>query len=122
MKKLIAAIVLVAIVAFAAVFFIDFSGTKDGQSVTVTISEGTSAMDIAKTLKEHKVISHPMLFFTYAKLSGKSASFKAGEHSLRESMPYSQAAAALVKSPGEKAVTVTIPEGYELSMIADKLA
>lgn len=122
MKKIIAALVLVALVAFAAVFFIDFSGQKDGQSVTVTIREGTSAMDIAKTLKEHKVVGHPMLFFTYAKLSGKSASFKAGEHSLREAMPYSQAAAALVKSPGDKAVTVTIPEGYELSMIADKLA
>mgnify|MGYP000689461770 CR=1 FL=1 len=98
----------------------DYTGAfQSSREVTVSIPDGSSGREIAALLRESGVISHPTVFYAYARFSGQGGGFKAGEYTLRSDMSYSEIAGLLVKGTlREDVATVTFPEGLTLREIA----
>ncbi len=85
------------------------------------ITRGMGIKQISNLLKEQGIIEHPLLFTSWARITGSGQRIKAGEYSLSASLSPVEILAIL-----EEGKTflhkVTIPEGYSLKQIADVLA
>lgn len=98
---------------------IDYIGVV-GKNVTINIPQGSGASQIAKTLKEKKVITFSSLFLNY--IGDEAENLKAGVHVFTTHMGYKKTLEELKKDvPLEDSITITIPEGYELREICDLL-
>lgn len=91
--------------------------------VIVEIPEDSDHGDVAKILKKNDVIEHRFLFSAFASLTKRGAEYPAGEYKLNSNMDYRAMLRRLTSKKGAlNTVTVTIPEGYEVSQIVDLLA
>jgi UPF0755 protein len=125
--RILAAVVLIVILLFLNSLFQPFHGGGHGR-VEVTIPKGSSVGEVGDLLEKEGVISGGFiasastLFQARVTLEGKRSSLYAGKFALEEDMSYSEAISELSKEPstsGEsKFVTVTIPEGYTRTQIA----
>ena len=93
-----------------------------GEKVAVDIVPGTSASSVATKLEEKGVITSAGIFRLYLKVSGGAGSIQAGEYELRKNLSMGEAKAALRRGPSIKFQKLTIPEGFTLEQIADKVA
>lgn len=120
-KRIITAIALLLalILIFAAA---DFSGVIKGRSVTVKVESGEGLSSVAKKMKQSGVVFSSRLFETYAVLKGADASVQAGSHRMNKHMGFKNAVESLI-SPGinDGAVRLTVPEGFEIYRLADKV-
>ncbi len=109
-KKSIGALIILLIIT-ALIVFMDYKGLN-GDTVTVTIPQGSGASAIVRQLKENGVIRFPRLFSQYIKKD--AAHLRAGVHIFTKSMGYADTLAELKRDvPLENTVIITIPEGYE---------
>jgi uncharacterized YceG family protein len=125
--RILAVVVLIVILLFLNSLFQPFHGGGHGR-VEVTIPKGSSVGEVGELLEKEGVISGGFiasastLFQARVTLEGKRSSLYAGKFALEEDMSYSEAISTLSKEPsasGEsKFVTVTIPEGYTRTQIA----
>lgn len=119
MKKPLIIILISALLLLFSGAAIDYIGVG-GSIVTINIPQGSGASQIAKTLKEKKVISFSSLFLIY--LGDDAENLKAGVHVFTTHMGYHKTLEELKKDvPLENSITITIPEGYELREICDLL-
>lgn len=89
---------------------------------SIEIVSGSSIIDISRTLKQNGLIKNELVFKVYSKLSKKSSKYKAGMYELNTGMDQDDIINALVKGGKLKAsIKFTIPEGFELKQIADRL-
>ncbi|RKD34605.1 endolytic transglycosylase MltG [Thermohalobacter berrensis] len=89
----------------------------------IVIPKGSTTNDIANLLNENKLISSKLIFKILAKKEGKDGKLKAGKYSLNSGMSMTEILYKIAKGDTDKeTVTFTIPEGYELKEIADRLA
>ena len=87
----------------------------------VEIPKGTSAGGIGRILAQSKIIRSAVGFNLLARITGKSTELKPGAYRLSPSMPPSAIMDKIVK--GEIcAKWVTIPEGFTVRQIAERLA
>ena len=87
----------------------------------VVIPKGSSTDKIANILKKEKLIKNVEIFKLYCKYYKFDGKFKAGKFSLNQSMSTGIIAKQLILGNAKVGVIkVTIPEGYELRMIAKK--
>ncbi len=113
-------------VVFAVLYslsvMLDFIGYGGGAAKRVTIEAGSGTKLVAESLRDAGVIAHPTWFRVASKLFGHDGSFQQGVFSLKAHSGYGNIFQSLKSAPrpGE-AVSVTIPEGYELRQIADLL-
>lgn len=121
--KLIAAVILVfAFVVFANVFA-DFFGMSGSGQVKLTVNQGDTADSIGAMLKKEGVILSKQAFKLVSKSGGYSQNFKTGTFLFDKGDSYVEICKNLTVSPlPEGSVWVTIPEGFELRQIADKLS
>ncbi|MBQ7936104.1 MAG: endolytic transglycosylase MltG, partial [Clostridia bacterium] len=85
---------------------------RPDKEYTVEIAEGSSTMEIAKSLKEAGVIDHPYVFRVYCMLKKADGAFKFGEYTLNCKRDYNQLISALKRSPSNKtSVSFTIGAG-----------
>lgn len=94
-----------------------------GDRVTVEIPQGTSAAAIADILSERGVITSSRVFRLYARLTG-AGEFQAGIYrrgELRKRMDMPDAIDALEQGPEIEYQKITIPEGFTLRQIADRV-
>lgn len=98
-------------------------GTASIVNVDVTIPQGASTETIANILKENGLIDSPVYFRVLAKLKGVDGSFQKGDFSLNTGME-EEAIMTILTTEGEKreTTTFTIPEGFTLEQIAERLA
>ncbi|TVX94457.1 endolytic transglycosylase MltG [Paenibacillus agilis] len=94
------------------------------EEVHVKIESGTGPSTIAQQLEEQGLIKNATFFKTYLKWNGEGSKFKAGEYAFKPGMTYEEIIAKLnggevVKQEG---VRFTIPEGFTIEQMADKLA
>lgn len=96
---------------------------ENSKIIEVDIPQGASTSQIAKILKENKLISSALFFRVEAKMSGNDGKFQFGKFKLNNSMSTEEIMEVLLTS-GEKKETAnfTIPEGYTVKQIAAKLA
>jgi peptidoglycan lytic transglycosylase G len=91
-----------------------------GQEVIVTVPPGASTSRIASILDQRKVIKNSSLFKLYVRFRGKGP-FEAGDYTLRQHESFSDIVATLGKGPKVSFKRLTIPEGFTLQQIADKV-
>ncbi|WP_240941490.1 endolytic transglycosylase MltG [Paenibacillus sp. HB172176] len=98
--------------------------THAGEALKVTISKGMSASGVAETLEENGIIRNGKIFGYYLKLKNEGSGFQAGDYELQPGMELSAIINKLNAGETIKAETIhfTIPEGYTVQQIADKLS
>jgi UPF0755 protein len=91
-----------------------------GETVQVAIPRGSSTARIAAILDNEGVISNARLFKLYVKVKGEGP-FQAGSYALRKNQDFADVLAVLGKGAKAESLRITIPEGYTLQQIADKV-
>lgn len=96
---------------------------EKGKDITVEIPEGSSTEAIAQILKSNNIIRNKYIFKIIVKLQNNEGKMKAGKYLLNTGMTPEEIIEKLVKGDAVKeTITFTIPEGYELRQIADRLS
>lgn len=123
-KTIIVLVVLLAIVVGISLVLYGLNRPVDRTDQTyknVTIQQGSSTEDIAKTLKKEKLINSVSQYKFLSKIWRYDGQYKAGIYSLSPSMTKSEIA-DVIKAGQSQALTVTIPEGYTVEQTAQLLA
>lgn len=95
---------------------------EDSNTVYITVESGASTTDIANTLKQQQLIKYPLFFRIASRISGHDGKYKLGTFGLNKTMGYETIMESLQGiGTSAEAVKVTIPEGFELRQIADRL-
>ncbi|MBD0381758.1 endolytic transglycosylase MltG [Paenibacillus sedimenti] len=93
------------------------------QDARVSIPQGAGSGDIAKELEAKGLIKNSSIFTYYLKVKKQGSRFQAGEYSMKPGMTFDEMIEKLNKGETvkEEVIRVTIPEGYTIEQIADKL-
>ncbi|MED0702093.1 MULTISPECIES: endolytic transglycosylase MltG [Aeribacillus] len=93
------------------------------EPVKVQIPIGSSVSQIASILEKNDIIKSAIVFKYYVKFKNESG-FQAGNYQFNQSMTIQEIVERLKKGElmGEAAIKLTIPEGLQLSEIADIIA
>lgn len=102
---------------FLIALFQPFAGDGEGE-VVVTIPRGATLGEIADLLDERGIISSATLFELRVTLAGRRSDLLAGTYTLAGGMSYSSALDRLTTPPGERTITISIPEGSGREEIA----
>ncbi len=95
-----------------------------GETKQVTISRGMSANSVASTLEENGIIKNSFVFGYYLQLKDEGSKFQAGLYEMNPGMDNAAIIAKLNAGDtiAEETIRFTIPEGFTVLQIADKLA
>src|SRR5690606_38466356 len=93
------------------------------EEVSLEIPEGSSSSQIAKLLKDNNLIRSELVLRLVLKKKKVENLLKVGYYTINTGMDVNEIIGELRKGGKNKnVVTFTIPEGYELEMIAEKLS
>ncbi len=126
LKGLIYAIVVLALAGTLAYFLIvgglDMTGiTRDNVTVDINIPAGATTEKVAQVLADEGLIDEPLIFRLYSKVTGADGTWQPGEFSLQPDMGYQLLIDELQTMKERKTVKVTIPEGFTVYQIAQRL-
>ena len=99
----------------------DFPGPGRGQ-VTVTVEEGSTGSQIARTLEEAGVVADAATFAEVVANDPEGDSIQAGAYEMRLEMSSEDALELLLAGSSRVTYAVTIPEGLTVEEILDQLA
>lgn len=127
MKKIISLILIIVFVAaliFCMPYITEFfsSSDREGENIEFVIESGESVSSIAKRLKENNLIKNENVFILKIKLDNAGQKIQKGTFSLNTGMSLKTLINALTTSAIGKTFTLTIPEGYSIEQIAQKLS
>ncbi len=123
-KKIAGLILVLLIVVFGSIFMYDYAGISSGSNMReINVKSGATTRDIALELKSEGVIRFPTFFRIISRISGHDSDYKQGTYMLSESAGYNKIFKTLSDGSAAQSVSVkvTIPEGFELRHIADRL-
>lgn len=124
-KKVLGLILVLAIVIFGSIFMYDYAGTSssDSDMCEINVVSGATTRDIAQELKAEGIIRFPTFFRIMSRLGGHDSEYKQGTYLLAKNAGYNAVFKLLSNSAAAQTVSVkiTIPEGFELRQIADRL-
>lgn len=116
------ATIFAAIVIIAIMIIFSPNRGRIFEEASVEIPKGSSVVDISRILKDEDVISSRLSFIIRTVVSGKSGQLKYGTFDFVPGESYSEVIENLCTSGAKKeTLTITIPEGYSIEMIIDKL-
>jgi UPF0755 protein len=92
-----------------------------GQPVQIEVAQGATTKEIAIQLAETGVIPNPNMFRLQSRLSGADGELRAGVYDLVSGMPNADIIERLRQGPPVAYTTVTIPEGFVIEQIAERL-
>jgi UPF0755 protein len=90
--------------------------------VAIEVPEGATASDVGDLLEQEGIVRSGFAFRLAAGFQGLGESLMAGQYDLRTNMTVGQALSALEAGPIVETVSVTIPEGLEVSEIAAEVS
>ncbi|WP_419942623.1 endolytic transglycosylase MltG [Candidatus Palauibacter sp.] len=96
-------------------------GPADGSTVEIRVPEGVASGDVAQLLETAGLIGHSGIFDAYVRLRGEARSLKAGRYEIPRGAPYAYLLWAL-HSGAVGTTPLTIPEGFGIPQVADRLA
>ncbi len=118
---IIAAAVIVICLAAAGILLKDSLGVSVPEGSRQTeVAEGDGTSAVADMLHDENIIKYPWLFKIQSKLGGYDGNFQPGAVTVSDGMSYGEILDLLI-TPNRGMRKVTIPEGYEIKQIADKL-
>ncbi|RJG17902.1 endolytic transglycosylase MltG [Paenibacillus thiaminolyticus] len=126
--KVMTAFLILIIVAGAGVIGYVWNGMQplptEEREITVTIEPGTGTSSIASRLEAEGVIKNALIFKGYLKYKNEGSRFQAGTYAFYPGVTYDEIIASLNQGDvvPDKMIRFTIPEGYTVAQIADKLA
>ena len=95
---------------------------KGYDAVVVKIPPGSSAGDIGKLLSSKDVVESGFFFALRARVERRPRQAAAGTYTLKRSMPYKDALAALTQAPkAAPTIDVTLPEGPSRRELAPRV-
>lgn len=103
-------VIIAAVIGLGSFLALEVGG-KLNHTVTLNISKGSSAYDIANELENSGAIKSALLFRTFCKIKGYGSDFKYGRYEIKKGSSYEKIAAALSKQGEMNVCRVTIPEG-----------
>jgi UPF0755 protein len=118
-------LLLLGLVLGAAAYAADgLKPTTAGEPVTITIPSGTGSARIAELLEENGLIRDSFIFKLYLRYKGEGQRFQAGVYQLAPGTALDEIIGKLNRGDIVKVETIrfTIPEGYTVVQMADKLA
>ncbi|MDY3677772.1 MAG: endolytic transglycosylase MltG [Actinomyces urogenitalis] len=98
----------------------DYTGAGTGE-VVVTIPEGASGGEIGQILKDAGVVATVGAFTDAYAANSNASKIQAGTYTLRLQMSAANAVAALLDPASRSDHTLTIPEGYTMAQVKDRL-
>jgi UPF0755 protein len=100
---------------------LDYTGTGNGKSTTITILPGQIGADVAKSLAKAGVVKTSTAFYDLLLKQKKAPNFEPGTYKLEEQIT-SKAALAQISNPANRVVSkVVIPEGFNVQQILTRL-
>ncbi len=90
--------------------------------VNVEIKEGMTLKEISKLLEEEGVVDSSFFFRLYVEQEGKDKSLIPGKYVLGTGLDYGTVMDEITSGPVNITYTFTIPEGYTVNKIAQKIA
>ena len=113
----------IIVIALASVFISTIKKPlKISQSEVVNVEEGDSFYSIINSLSNEKKIKSPFIIKIYAKLTGLNLEVVPGSHTLEKGMSVKDIAKTLKDTNNANAITLTIPEGFNVEDIATRVA
>ena len=94
---------------------------KISNEEVVLVEEGDSFYSIVSKLKSEHKIKSPLIIKIYAQLTGLNLEVVPGSHTLEKGMSVKEIAETLKDASNANAITVTIPEGFNIEDIATRL-
>ncbi|MCL2837482.1 MAG: endolytic transglycosylase MltG [Oscillospiraceae bacterium] len=125
MKKLLTLLIIIVVIIAVAtiVFFVSCRGGS-GEDVVITIPAGAGLNQISEILSRENIVSSARSFRRYAS-NQNNIMFQQGDHVLNGNMSYAEIIEVLQRIPQpiipDGTERVTIPEGFELRNIVDRL-
>jgi UPF0755 protein len=114
-------LLLAAIAVFAVMLYQPFHG-KGYDAVVVTIPQGASTAEIGDLLASKDVVDSGFFFEIRARLGGDRGKLRAGTYTLKKSMSYGDALAALTAAPASApTIDITLPEGPSRKELAPRV-
>ncbi len=99
------------------------SKTGSASQKEIVIPKGAALKSISKILEKEGMIKNRHVFWMYCKINKNADKIKAGRYSIENSMSIPEIAEVIVSGKALiDTVKFTIPEGYNLERIAEKLA
>ena len=115
-------LLLIIVIALASVFISTIKKPlKISQSEVVNVEEGDSFYSIINSLSNDKKIKSPFIIKIYAKLTGLDLEVVPGSHTLEKGMSVKDIAKTLKDINNANAITITIPEGFNIEDIATRV-
>ena len=96
-------------------------GGASGQTVTVTVDQGSGVAAIARNLKQAGVIRFPRLFRWYVGRQGSASKLQYGTFELEQGASYDELIQALSVYAAAEATRLTFPEGTTAIAIAQQM-
>ena len=95
---------------------------SNGEKKIVEIPKGYTVKDVAKLLEKEGIIKKDLAFEVAVKLDNKQNQLQSGRYLLSSSMAMNEIINSIANGQAiDDSIKVTIPEGYELEMIAEKM-
>lgn len=119
-----AALGLVILLACAGTWLFLFrgSGVDPGMPVEVRIPDGAGTKVIAERLADKGVIGNANLFRLRARADGVDGKLKAGTYDFVTGMDYETVVDRLEEGPPQDYAMMTVPEGFTVAQIAERVA
>lgn len=122
---IVCAIIVLLIAGIAALIYInDLDKAYDSSksdTINVTVEMGSTTEDIGTLLQEEGIIESSSDFKFFSKVKGYDGKYQAGTYALAPSMTLSEIAEIIISGKTNN-ITFTIPEGYTIYQMADKLS
>ncbi len=119
-KYLISFLLILVLLVLACCWLVFMPADSDLKEIRFSIKKGEGLKDIAFNLEKQGLVRCGLAFKVYAVFSGTAKSLKAGEYLLSPSMNIPEIAEKMVKEEVIK-IKVTIPEGFTVKQIEEKL-
>ena len=92
-----------------------------GAEINLTVPKGASTASIAALLEKNGVVPSALGFRLWAKYKGES-NFQAGEYLFHKNESAGAALAVLKSGPKQRIDKITIPEGFTINQVAERVA
>lgn len=117
---IIAAVVVLFVTGLVILLSDSLGVSIDEGEKRIEVAEGDGASVIADKLGEADIIKYTWLFKIQSKAGGYDGNFQPGAVTVSSGMSYGQILDLLI-TPNRETARITIPEGYEIKQIAQKL-
>ncbi|SDJ80312.1 endolytic transglycosylase MltG [Natronincola ferrireducens] len=123
MKKLFSLLLILTLLALGAYFYVPsyLSVASNENPVEITVAEGASLNAVAEHLYNKGVIKSRLWFKYQSRAEGIDRSIKPGTYTLHPNINLNEIFELLRKGVPEKPIVITIPEGFTLYQIANRV-